>query len=87
MSEKYRTVFSPFKIKNLTLKNRIILSPMATWYATSFGEVTPRLISCHRERAAGGVALNFVEFTGIESNEKPRSPHAGAYTTMCISRY
>ena len=79
MSEKYPTVFSQFKIKNLVLKNHIVMPPMATWYATSFGEVTPRLISYHRERAAGGVALNIVEFTAVESKGKLDSHMLGIY--------
>jgi len=79
MSEKYPTVFSSLRIKNLTLKNRIVLPPMATWYATSFGEVTPRLIGYHRERAAGGVALNIVEFTVVESEGKLDQHMLGIY--------
>ena len=77
--EKYAAVFSPIKIKNLLLKNRIVFPPMATWYATSFGEVTPRLISYHRERAAGGVGLNFVEFTVIDPHGKLDPHMLGAY--------
>ena len=74
MEEKFEMVFSPFTVKNLVLKNRVVMPPMGTWYATSFGAVTPRLISYHRERAAGGVGLNFVEFTAVESKGK-LSPH------------
>ena len=72
-------MFSPLQIRSLFLKNRIVLSPMATWYATSFGEVTPRLISYHRERAAGDVALNFVEFTAVEAHGKLDIHTLGAY--------
>ena len=79
MQEKYAAVFSPLQIRSLFLKNRIVLSPMATWYATSFGEVTPRLIGYHRERAAGDVALNFVEFTAVEAHGKLDIHTLGAY--------
>ena len=57
------------------------MSPMATWYATSYGEVTPRLISYHRERAAGDVALNIVEFTAVEAHGK-LDIHMWVPTTM-----
>jgi 2,4-dienoyl-CoA reductase-like NADH-dependent reductase (Old Yellow Enzyme family)/thioredoxin reductase len=77
--EKYAAVFSPIEIKNLLLKNRIVFPPMATWYATSFGEVTPRLISYHRERAAGGIGLNFVEFTVIDPHGKLDPHMLGVY--------
>jgi 2,4-dienoyl-CoA reductase-like NADH-dependent reductase (Old Yellow Enzyme family)/thioredoxin reductase len=79
MEEKFAAVFSPFRIKNLVLRNHIVMPPMATWYATSCGEVTPRLISYHRERAAGGVGLNIVEFTVIDARGKLDSHLLGAY--------
>jgi 2,4-dienoyl-CoA reductase-like NADH-dependent reductase (Old Yellow Enzyme family)/thioredoxin reductase len=74
MEEQFAAAFSPFRVKNLTLKNRIVMSPIGTGYATSCGEVTPRLISYHRERAAGGVGLSIVEFALVESRTK-LDPH------------
>lgn len=67
MKEKFEILSSPFTIKSLVLKNRLVMPPMGTSYATSFGEVTPRFISYHRERAAGGVGINLVEFTFVEA--------------------
>ena len=66
MKEKFEILFSPFTIKSLVLKNRLVMPPMGTSYATSFGAVTPRFISYHCERAAGGVGINIVEFTSVE---------------------
>ena len=74
MKEKFECLFSPFTVKNLVLKNRIVYPPMGTSYATSFGAVTPRFISYHRERSAGGVGINFVEFTVVESRGR-LNPH------------
>jgi len=84
MQQQYPAVFSPLTIKNLTLKNRIVLPPMATWYATSFGEVTERLISYQRERAAGGVGLNIVEFTVVEPHGKLDTHMLGAYDDVQV---
>jgi 2,4-dienoyl-CoA reductase-like NADH-dependent reductase (Old Yellow Enzyme family)/thioredoxin reductase len=67
MKEKFEILFSPFNLKSLVLKNRLVMPPMGTSYATSFGEVTPRFISYHRERAAGGVGINLVEFAFVEA--------------------
>ena len=67
MKEEFEILFSPFSIKSLALKNRLVMPPMGTSFATSFGEVTPRFISYHRERAAGGVGINLVEFTYVEA--------------------
>jgi 2,4-dienoyl-CoA reductase-like NADH-dependent reductase (Old Yellow Enzyme family)/thioredoxin reductase len=50
-------VFEKVKIRNMELKNRLMMSAMLTDYATRKGEVTDRLIAYHRERAAGGVGL------------------------------
>ena len=79
MEEQFAAVFSPFRVKNLTLKNHIVLPPMATWYATNCGEVTPRLVSYHQERAAGGVGLNIVEFTVVDALRKLDPHQLGIY--------
>ena len=79
MKADYPAVFSPLTIKSLVLKNRIVMPPMATWFATSCGEVTPRLISYHRERAAGGVGLNIVEFTVVDRKGKLDPLQLGIY--------
>src|SRR5271169_1621510 len=79
MEEQFAAVFSPFKVKNLTLKNRIVMSPIGTGFATSAGEVTPRLISYHRERAAGGVGLNIAEFALVESQRRLDPHQVGIY--------
>ena len=67
MNEKFELLFSPFTVKSLVLKNRIIMPPMGTSFATSFGEVTPRFIRYHQERAAGGVGINLVENSFVEA--------------------
>jgi 2,4-dienoyl-CoA reductase-like NADH-dependent reductase (Old Yellow Enzyme family)/thioredoxin reductase len=74
MKEKFEILFSPFAIKSLVLKNRLVMPPMGTSYTTSFGAVTPRFISYHCERAAGGVGINIVEFTSVESKGR-LNPH------------
>lgn len=58
-------IFSPLKIKGMELKNRLVMAPMATRYATLGGFVTPRLIQYYRTRAAGGVGLVTVEATAV----------------------
>jgi 2,4-dienoyl-CoA reductase-like NADH-dependent reductase (Old Yellow Enzyme family)/thioredoxin reductase len=79
MKEKFEKVFSPFTIKSLDLKNRLVYPPMGTSYATSFGAVTPRFISYHRERALGGVGINFVEFTVVEPRGRLNPLMLGIY--------
>ena len=58
-------LFSPFSINSLKLKNRLVMPPMATNYASSEGFVTGRMIDYYVERARGGVGYLTVEHTGI----------------------
>jgi 2,4-dienoyl-CoA reductase-like NADH-dependent reductase (Old Yellow Enzyme family)/NADH dehydrogenase FAD-containing subunit len=79
VKEKFEKLFSPLRVKNLVLKNRLVYPPMGTGYATIFGAVTPRLIAYHRERAAGGVGLNIVEFSTVEAAGNVNTPMLGIY--------
>jgi 2,4-dienoyl-CoA reductase-like NADH-dependent reductase (Old Yellow Enzyme family)/thioredoxin reductase len=64
--EKLVELFKPFKVKNLELKNRIVMPPMRTNLATAEDEmVTQRLIDHYVERAKGGVGLIIVEHAEI----------------------
>lgn len=54
-------LFSPITINGLTLKNRILLSPLNTSYAARNGETTERLIRYYEERARGGAGCIIVE--------------------------
>ena len=58
-------LFSPFSIGSLKLKNRLVMPPMATNYASPEGFVTERMIDYYVERARGGVGYITVEHTGI----------------------
>ena len=63
--ERYENLFKKIKIKNTEIKNRLIMAPMATRFASFYGEVTERLIRYYEERAKGGVGLITVEATAI----------------------
>jgi 2,4-dienoyl-CoA reductase-like NADH-dependent reductase (Old Yellow Enzyme family) len=53
----YTKLFEPTKIGTIKLKNRVVMLPMGTAYATSTGEVTDRTINHYEQRAKGGVGL------------------------------
>ena len=59
-------LFEPITIGRLELKNRLVMAPMGTGYASPQGEVTDRLLSYYEERARGGVGLVIVEATCVE---------------------
>ncbi|MDB5425420.1 MAG: NADH:flavin oxidoreductase [Phenylobacterium sp.] len=62
----YPSLFSPFELRGLTLKNRLVMAPMSTELGGLDGEVTPQMIAFYRERALGGMGLIVVEYTCIE---------------------
>jgi 2,4-dienoyl-CoA reductase (NADPH2) len=50
-------LFSPVKIGSLELRNRLVMSPMETCYATKDGRPSPRSLAYYEARARGGVGL------------------------------
>lgn len=60
--------FQSYKLKNLDLKNRIVMPPMCMYSAKEDGLVTDFHISHYTARAMGGVALIIVEATGVLPN-------------------
>ena len=59
------SLLSPLSFSGLTLRNRIVMPPMFSGFATPRGEVTDRIIEYHRVRAAAGTALIIVEHTYV----------------------
>jgi 2,4-dienoyl-CoA reductase-like NADH-dependent reductase (Old Yellow Enzyme family)/thioredoxin reductase len=58
-------LFSPFQIKNLTLKNRIVLPPLASFLIEKGGAITDRAVEHYRRRAAGGPAMVIMEACAV----------------------
>jgi 2,4-dienoyl-CoA reductase-like NADH-dependent reductase (Old Yellow Enzyme family)/thioredoxin reductase len=54
-------LFKPVKIGEMELRNRLVMPPMNTNFATEDGSVTERTIEYYKERARGGVGLVIVE--------------------------
>lgn len=67
MTNKYKNLFSPLQIKNMVLKNRIVMSPMGTNFAMSDGQMSDEHIEYYRLRAAGGVGLIIMENVCVDS--------------------
>lgn len=63
---RFPKLFTPGRIGNLWVKNRLIKAPTATRFADSEGYVTQRMISHYRELARGGVGLVIVEFAYVD---------------------
>jgi 2,4-dienoyl-CoA reductase-like NADH-dependent reductase (Old Yellow Enzyme family)/thioredoxin reductase len=63
----FPSLFSPFKIGNLTLRNRIVMAPMSTNLSGLDGSVSPAQVAFYRARAEGGVGMIIVEFCCIDA--------------------
>jgi 2,4-dienoyl-CoA reductase-like NADH-dependent reductase (Old Yellow Enzyme family)/thioredoxin reductase len=59
-------LFEPGRIGRVHVKNRIVMPPMGTQFASDTGAVTERMIQHYVRRAGGGVGLIVVEFACID---------------------
>ncbi|NWF92716.1 MAG: FAD-dependent oxidoreductase [Syntrophaceae bacterium] len=62
---QFKALFSPFRIGNLEIKNRIVMPPMATHFAGPDGTPNERHIAYYLERVRGGVGYVTFEHTGV----------------------
>ena len=58
-------LFSPMKIGNVEIKNRIVMAPMCMGFGQYNGCATETMMDYYEERAKGGVGLIFTEITRI----------------------
>ena len=67
-------LFSPFTVKHINLKNRIVMPPLASFLIGDDGSITDATIEHYRRRAAGGPAMVIMEACAV-SPEGIVSPH------------
>jgi 2,4-dienoyl-CoA reductase-like NADH-dependent reductase (Old Yellow Enzyme family)/thioredoxin reductase len=64
---KLKNILQPCQIGQMNLKNRVVMPPMSTCYASEGGFVTERLKDYYEERARGGIGLLIVESACIDT--------------------
>ena len=64
------TLFQPFQLGRLGLRNRMIMPSMVTLLASESGAVTQRMIDYYAERAKGGVSLITVESAYVMEKDR-----------------
>ncbi|MCX5918245.1 MAG: NAD(P)/FAD-dependent oxidoreductase [Deltaproteobacteria bacterium] len=75
-----------FQMKNLVLRNRIIMAPMLSRLCDPDGIVSQKLIDYYAERAKGGAGLIIVEYCYIDEKEsKANQGQLGAYSDQLIA--
>jgi anthraniloyl-CoA monooxygenase len=72
-------MFTPFSLRGLTLKNRIVVSPMAQ-YSCSEGTPDDYYLVHLGSRAHGGAGLVFTEMTCVSADARISPGCAGMYT-------
>lgn len=78
MSKLFPTLFSPAKIGNVTLKNRILKAPQSSGMNNKDGTVSERAIRYYSEQAAGGAGCIIVEYAYVdEIGSKSAHCHLG----------
>jgi anthraniloyl-CoA monooxygenase len=74
-----RPMFAPFKLRDMTLKNRVVVSPMAQYKAVD-GCPTDWHLVHYAERAKGGAGLVFIEMTCVSPEGRITPSCTGMYT-------
>jgi len=63
--KQLKNLFSPFKIGNMELKNRIVMLPMTTGYTEPDETVSDRFINFFTARAKGGAGFIIIPFSPV----------------------
>ena len=83
---EFPLLMQPFQMKNLALRNRIVMAPMLSRLCDPDGIVSQKLIDYYAERAKGGVGLIIVEYCYIDEKEsKANQGQLGVYSDQLIA--
>lgn len=66
MKSMYKHIFEPLTIRRMTMKNRIMMTPMGTNYGEQSGEMSFLHINYYEQRARGGTGLIMVENANVD---------------------
>ena len=69
MKKEFKHIFESFTVRRMTVKNRIMMTPMGTNYGEQNGEMSFLHINYYEQRAKGGTGLIMVENTSVDSPE------------------
>ena len=80
-------LFSPWSIRGLTLRNRIVLSPMCMYSAGEDGLATDWHLAHYLARAVGGAGLLLTEATAVEARGRISQNDLGLWDDAQIGAY
>lgn len=77
-ADSYPHLFAEGRIGTVSIRNRVIMNPTETLYASAFGECTPQIIEFYRRRARGGVGMIVLHSIQGNSTVDQLDPYAGS---------
>lgn len=84
MNPYFPTLFSPCKIGNVTIKNRICKAPQTTGLSHMDGSVSSRLVRCYEDLARGEIGMIIVEYAFVD---RKYSKSASNQLGICDDEY
>ena len=84
MKTKYPHIFEPMTIRRMTVKNRIVMTPMGTNYGEQNGEMSFLHINYYEQRAKGGTGLLTLRTQAWILRRVPTERHSFASTLTII---
>lgn len=83
----FRRLFSPFSIRDVALKNRIVFQPHFTALGNLDGMGSDELIAYHEARARGGVGLIVIESQAVHTTGKMSRRFISAWDPCVVPFY
>jgi len=83
-NSQFKKLLEPGKIGQLALRNRIIMAPMGTNFATREGFITERIKNYYEERARGGAGLLIA---GVISIDAPRGKNMDCQVAISDEKF
>lgn len=77
-------LFEPFSIRNITLKNRLVMAPMCMYEANEDGFVKPFHVTHYASRAMGGVGCIILEATAVHPQGRITAQDLGIWSDAHI---
>jgi 2,4-dienoyl-CoA reductase-like NADH-dependent reductase (Old Yellow Enzyme family) len=72
-------LFEPVRFGSVVARNRVVMAPMVTNFATESDEITDRQVSYYAERARGGAGTIVVEASPVRREARISSRQIGSY--------
>jgi 2,4-dienoyl-CoA reductase-like NADH-dependent reductase (Old Yellow Enzyme family) len=84
MEDATQMLFKPVQFASLIAKNRVVMAPMVTNFATEDDAVTDRQVIYYAERARGGVGTIVLEASNIREDVRISARQIGSYNDRFI---